>query len=224
MRYYAILGLLLLAAGATADQVVVWDNGPFDLDNAAGNGKGTQTYFGQVDLQVADDFEVSPPGWVLTGGHFEGLCFFGNLQVDYITVEFFNDGGNGLPQETPFYSVDSYDFTESDYYDPSWGYYHVDFDVEYQTAYLAPGVYWVKMQPYGLYGDWFYQGGTTQTWGNTCANRDGPWGYGYGSQTWIHYSGYDVNFQLTEYLVPEPGVVSVAGLLLGAGALWLRRK
>jgi hypothetical protein len=222
MRYLAIALLLGLAASANA--VVLWDNGPFDYGNAAGNGKGTSTYFGQVDLQVADDFEVGAPGWSVTDGHFEGLCFFGNLQVDYITVAFFQDGGNGLPLEDAFYTEDSYNFTESDYYDPSWGYYHADFDVNFGPVNLSPGTYWVYMQPYGLYGDWHYQGGTSGVWGNTAANRNGPWGGGYPGYTWTHYSGYDINFKLTGDIVPEPGVVSLAGLLLGAGALWLRRK
>ena len=93
MRYLAIAALLALAAGVSAD--LLWDNGPFDMGSAAGNGKGTSTYFGKVDLQIAEDFEVGAPGWSVYDIHFEGLCFFGNLQVDYITVEFFKDGGNG---------------------------------------------------------------------------------------------------------------------------------
>ena len=222
MRYLAIAALLALAAGASAD--LLWDNGPFDLGSAAGNGKGTATAFGQVDLQIAEDFEVPAPGWLVYDIHFEGLCFYGGLNVDYVTVEFFKPNGD-LPMEDPFYSMDSYDFTESDYYDPNWGYYHVDIDANFGPVALDPGVYWVKMQPYGLVGDWFYQGGTESGgWGYTCANRNGPWGGGYPSDTWTHYSGYDLNYKLTGEIIPEPGVVSLAGLLLGAGALWLRRK
>lgn len=218
-RVLVLLAVAAFVMPTFAD--LLWDNGPFDLGNAFGNGKGTNTLFGQVDLQTADDFEVPAPGWYVNDGHFEGLCFNGNLQVDYITVEFFEDGGDTLPVEDPFYSEDSYDFTVSDYWDPDWGKYHVDFDVNFGPVTIdVPGVYWVKMQPYGLTNDWHYQGGTTSSWGSTVANRDGPWGGGYGSYTWIHFSGYDQNFKLTGEVIPEPASLC----LLGIGALALLRR
>lgn len=185
---------------------VLWNNGPFDDTQIRGNTKGMNTFFGQNDLQVADDFQVPSPGWLVSDGHMEGLCFFVNLQIDYITVEFFEDDGTGLPKEIPFYTENSYSFTESDYVDANWpDWYYVEIDVNFGPVPLDPGTYWVKMQPYGCPNDWFYQGCTTVGWGNPLALRDGPWGTGWGHTNWLHdLLGANANFQLTgDVLVPD---------------------
>jgi hypothetical protein len=222
MRYLGILALLCVAGGASAG--ILWDNGPFDEGYAIGNGKGTNTYFGQVDLQAADDFALEVAS-VITDFHFEGLSLFGTLQVDYITFELFEDTGGGLPKEDPFVSLDVYNITVTAAYDPNWGYYRNSM-TGYLNVTVPAGYYWVKMQPYGLAGDWHYQGCTTQDWGQSLAVRNGPWGGGHPTDYWTHgsYAGYDLNFQLTGQAVPEPGVfTALAGLVLGAGAILRRR-
>lgn len=225
MRCLLLMGLLCCAASACAGDspYLLWDNGDFDADLAIGNGKGTDTYFGQIDMQVADDFGVPPPGWIIDEAHFEGLCLFGSLQVDYLTVEFFRDQG-GLPEEQPWCGEETYSISVSDYYDPDWGYYHVDIDVLFGPFTLHPGIYWVKVQPYGLTGDWFYQGCTTLQWGEHCAVRDGPWGGAFGHDEWAHDYDYGVNFQLKTW-IPEPAAfTAAAGTLLGIGGIALRRE
>jgi hypothetical protein len=178
MRYLCIAALLASAGCAWAD--LLWDNGPFDEGNAVGNGKGTGTYFGRAWLEAADDFEVSGPGWIVNGAHFEGLCFFGNLQVDSVIVAFYEDGDWTLPLEFPFYYEESADFAETDYYDAEWGYYHVDIDVGFGPIVLDPGTYWLQVTPVGLWGDWFYQGCTTHDWRYSLAARDNYWWLGKG--------------------------------------------
>jgi hypothetical protein len=226
MRWLLLAGLLVLTASAASAQwwYLLWDNGPFDGDLAIGNGKGTETYFGQIDMQVADDFEVSDPGWWIDRVHFEGLCFFGGLQVDYVTVEIFRDNG-GIPFEDPFISLNAHDIEVSDWYDPNWGCYHVDIDVYPDRIEILPGFYWIKTQPYGLWGDWFYQGCTAYQWIQYCAVRDGPWGGGFGHYEWAHDYERDVNFRIYTY-IPEPAAfTAAAGMLLGlAGIVWRRRQ
>ncbi|MDH7507606.1 MAG: hypothetical protein QHH15_07495, partial [Candidatus Thermoplasmatota archaeon] len=180
-------------------RMIVWDNGPFDEGYAIGNGKGENTYFGAVWLEAADDFELTATTEI-SGGHFEGLAFFSGLQVTNIMVRFFEDAG-GVPAETPFFSEDSYNFVESDYYDPYWGYYHVDIDVSFTPVTINPGHYWVQFTPYGLSGNWFYQGCTTWDQLNSVCVRDGdPTGYyqgGFNHYNWLcDYPGYDINFKL----------------------------
>jgi len=186
---------------------LLWDNGPFDDPGGGhGNGKGINTMWGKTDLQMADDFLVPAPGWLVSDGHIEGICFNGNLQVDFITVEFFEDTGGGLPKANPFYTENSYSFTESDYVDPNWvGWYYVVIDVNFGPVVLDPGTYWVKIQPYGLNGDWLYQGCTTTGWGNFMAVRDGPWATGgYGHTNWLHDFNTDACFKLTgDILTPD---------------------
>ncbi len=186
---------------------LLWDNGPNDdFGNSHGNGKGINTMWGKTDLQIADDFLVPPPGWLVSDGHVEGICFSGNLQIDFITVEFFEDTGGGLPKGNPFYTENSYSFTEVDYLDANWpGWYYVVIDVNFGPVALDPGTYWVKIQPYGLNGDWFYQGSTTTGWGNFMAVRDGPWATaGYGHTNWLHDFNTDTCFKLTgDILTPD---------------------
>ena len=189
---------------------LLWDNGPFDHPNGGrGNTKGINTRFGKSDLQIADDFLVPAPGWSVSDGHMEGLCFNSNPLIDHINVEFFEDTGAGLPKELPFYTDNSNSFTISERTDANWpGWNYVTIDVNFGPVPLDPGTYWIKMQPYGLTGDWFYQGITTVGWGNTAAFRDGPWAAtaGYGHTNWLHDYPVEqgVNFQLTgDPLTPD---------------------
>jgi hypothetical protein len=160
-----------------------------------------------TDLQIADDFQVSAPGWLISDGYMEGLCFFANPQIDYITVEFFENLATGIPKEIPFYTENTNALAAVTYAHPSWiGWNYTEIDVSFGPVALDPGTYWVKMQPYGLNGNWFYHGCTTVGWGNSMAVRDGPWATaGYGHTNWqLDFPGENVNFQLIgDPMIPD---------------------
>jgi hypothetical protein len=191
---------------------MLWDNGPWTCWGG-GNCRGENTIHGKYWLEIADDFIVEYKNWTVINGHFEGLCNYGNLQVDSVLVRFFNDLGD-LPIENPFYEFYSIKFDVTDYYNESCGWYHTKIDVKFGPVLLTPGRYWIQFTPIGCAGNWHYQAYTDQNYGADCAHRDGDpsYGGGYGNYTWIHFTPEtDVSFKLTGYIGIPPTQPEITG-------------
>jgi hypothetical protein len=218
MRYFVIMGLLaFVAVGAYAD--TLWDNGAVDGLNGLSCGNWPEY---PLNREVVDDFTVGDPGWLVYDGHFNIVTYsgYGPSAIRAVNAIFYQDVGN-IPSTTA-YATKACQFSGS----LTGNYYfsrpEIAVDVTFDTVTLAPGKWWVCFQP-DMNDNNFWL--TSAYKGHDVYVSYPDLGYPKWTDGYTVFGvNYDVNFKLTGTMVPEPGVVSLAGLLLGAAALWLRRK
>jgi hypothetical protein len=218
VRYVCILALLALTGAASAD--LLWDNGGPDGRNGV-----SCMYWPEypLDREIVDDFVVDGPGWLVNDGHFSLVTYYGGgpSTVRAVNAFFYQDDGNGKPlvaryatRATQFsaYLTGAYYFSRPE----------IAVDVTFDDVSLAPGRWWVCFQP-DMNDNSFWL--TAASKGKSIYLSYPDQGYNKWTDGYVVFGDYyDTTFQLTGQYIPEPGVVSLAGLLLGAGALWLRRK
>jgi hypothetical protein len=240
MRYLCILALLAMAAGANA-QIVKWDQmDGFDAYGAA-SWIDNDT---PSDAQTADDFLCDMTG-PITQVDFAGWSYYGEEYIAGFRVTFWTDvPANDYDESHPgdlLYDQTFYSWAtegESTYI------YSIMFPEGQQFVQEAGNIYWISIQGVmvddGYFDAWYwnfrdrylpvnlddaafnseyYGYAPWAHWGFTPGYGDPDLYEGKMPQDW---TSADMSFRL--YGVPEPGLVSLAGLLLGAGALWLRRK
>jgi hypothetical protein len=216
MRYLWILALLALAAGTCAD--VFWDNGGPDGRNGL-----SCVYWPSYPIytEVVDDFDVGDPAREVTGGHFSVVIYHGQgpSAIEAVKVLFFEDVGNEPSRMTYAERACQFDayLTGSYYFNRP----EVAIDVTFEAITIDSGKWWVCFQPQ-VEDLSFWLTAPSKGESVWIAHQDliPRWMKGYQ----FFGEDYDVSFRLTGVVIPEPGVMSLAGLLLGAAAIWLRRK
>lgn len=218
MKLIATMVLLLLAAEASA--YLWWDNGLPDGRNGLLCCYWPSYGEDPLDAEVVDDFEVQDPGWWVNLGHFRMVTMYGHGAdfIDGVNVFFYEDVGNKPSMER--YAERVAEFTAYNTGDYYFERPEIAVDLEFDTVTVLPGKWWVCFQPVLEEGGyWLTTEGYGQSVWFSCPELGCPkWTDGYD----VFGDHYDVSFQLG--WIPEPGVISLAGLLLGAGALWLRRR
>jgi hypothetical protein len=210
MRYLTILALLALAASAAcADEL--WNNGMPNGENGLASSEGYGAW-------VADDFELTTPCYLEDfWTHTLTLVTPGG----YANIELWTFTANGPGDMVDsFYGVPLVNTRMSQY--DGWGYMNYENRGNLGGYELAAGHYFFAFQM-GQADICYTQ--TAVGNGNELYWKGEAWGvYDWVSATYEWGTPYNLSFGLEGTPVPEPGVVSLAGLLLGAGALWLRRK
>ena len=220
MKYLSILAMLALASCASAD--LIWDNGNPDEEN----GLCCQRVGAVPVADTADDFHTDQM-WTVTGAYWEtvdGADYAWDGTDDMIIYEY-TANGPGAPVVELWNVPNTREYLGELFSRPWYG-YTIDLTAEGMEFDLPAGDYFLLLRPYtpGTVGQSFWLtspapgGSTSQSY-----FRSEYFGYpDWVPATTVFGSAYDVNFKL--YGIPEPGVISLAGLLLGAGAIWLRRK
>jgi len=226
---------VLLAAGTASADVLVDNQSIFYTNNysqANGNAIGGSAIFGSpIDLQVVDDFVVPAGfGYNITSYSGNWATFFAGTPAGVGYAEIF--AGGGAPPEVPLYAgvvpVSGGGFVGYD----AFGLASVDvtFDLTGLGAALAPGSYYISVQPMGP--DWGYQYIANMAQGGDAYFRDGGVdhgnGYfgGYGSNDFfpsINFNGYmgTMSFKVEGTVVPAPAGLATLGL---AGLVASRRR
>jgi hypothetical protein len=231
VRRLCILALLSLASCACADppdgSILLWQQEP-DLDNP--NGFASQDARNDGGLgwfaEVADDFYCED-GQVVGHIAFWGLFFnpqdqHGNIEGFMISFYDYDPGPPSKPanwsnplyrQDLPFQETMIGNYAGWDVYQ-----YNVNLDPNF---YQEPGEYYfvsvVAILARGGNADepqWGWMS-THDIWNDSAVQ----WFFDPGNFSPL---GNDMAFEF--YWVPEPGLVSFAGLLVGIGVIWLRRK
>jgi hypothetical protein len=218
-KSFFVLALAALAAGANA--VALWDQ-----LGAIGYGFASQDFepaYDAYDCMVADDFEVTAPGWRITNIEFDMILQYGNsVPVHGVNIRFMPARADNTGDYwNPVYTEAS-DATTRMIYN---GTNSVDLVT---PVILGPGHYFVGVAPHldwEHYGQCYFAMNSFPVWNQMALMINPGGGFGMGSDWFAPAPGYDASFRLnTELWVPEPGVVSLSGLLLGAGAAWLRSR
>lgn len=231
MRDVCIMVLLALCGCACADppdgSILIWQQEPDLSDPLAyasqdARNEGGMGWF----AEVADDF-YSEDSLPISHISFWGLFWnptnqHGNIEGFMVSFYDYDEGPPSKPLnwEDPLYRQDL-GFQEKmiGNYD-GWDVYLYNVDLD-PYFYQEPGKFYffsavaILARGGGANEPQWGWITTDEIWGDSAAG----WFIDQGD---FRPLGVDLSFEL--YAVPEPGVVSLAGLLLGAGALWLRRR
>jgi hypothetical protein len=211
-----ILALGVFACAAGADQL--WNQmGDSGYGFASQN---FETAYDCYDCVTADDFTVPAGGWIIDQVEVNFLLYYGSsAPVHGIDLYFMKDRGDNLGDfNNPVYTEVNPVGTV---------YYGSNLLTLVNPLTLGPGHYFFGAAPeldFASYSQSFFVMTDLAPQGQQ-AHMINPNGcFGSGTDWFQAAPGYDAAFALYGTPVPEPGVISLAGLLLGAGALWLRRK
>jgi hypothetical protein len=213
--------LLVVAVGAfasTAGAVVLWDQMP-----GTGYGFASQDFesaYDAYDVVGGDDFLVGDPGWSVESIDWSAITSYGSAYANKVTVYFWKPRGDGFGD----YYGGAYATRVAGAMSIVSGNNSITFDT---PVALPPGVFFLGIQPqidFATYGQHYWDTVGATVYGKEFRIINPGNGFGMGTDWFAPAAGYDAAFRLNGQIVPEPGVVSLAGLLLGAGALWLRRK
>ena len=211
-----VLALGVFACGVNAD--TLWTQ-----RGDSGYGFASQdfeTSYDCYDCLTADDFEVPSPGWIIDSVEFDMLLYYGNsAPIHGMHIYFMPDRGDNLGD---YWNPVAYEFNGA-----GTVYYGANLIVLDTPVTLGPGHYFFGAAPaldFATYSQSFFVQNDLGVWGQESHMINPNGCFGMGSDWFQPSAGYDSSFTLYGVIVPEPGVVSLAGLLLGAGALWLRRK
>jgi hypothetical protein len=219
MKYLCILALLALAGCASAD--VLWDNGM----NYTGLGSAQDDPSISFTTEMADDFMLAG-NLTIQDVHWRG----GYWNTNYATgafnwrIRIYNDAGD-VPGNTLFDHVYLNAEVNRVFIEDTGSTIYYDYSVGMADLPLAAGKYWLSCQGVGAFppqSGWAMH--TSPILLHQAYFRSVYFGYPdwTNSQT-VFGTAYDNCFQITG--VPEPGVVSLAGMLLGLGGIvWFRRK
>jgi len=229
------LGVAATAGAASADvlhdSTAVYYGGLYH--SASGNAIGGSSVFGvDADLQAIDDFDV-PAGaeHAITSYTGQWATFFGGTPSGFGLAEIF--AGGGAPSEVPLFSgvvpVSSAAVIGSD----AFGLATVEatFDLTGLGAVLAPGNYYISVQPMG--SDWGYQYIALLVEGNDVYMRDAGLDHGngfvggYGTNDFLPSANWglgpkSLSWKVEGEAVPAPAGVAV--LALGGIAVARRRR
>lgn len=220
MRKVALISAAIACACAASSDVL-WDQYTGDESAYACYSQDFESELDVYDVWAADDYVVGEPGWVIESVDFAGFFSL----YEYATVERANffvwpDRGDGFgDRENPV-------FTESGLE----GAYLESGELSYTFATpiaLEPGNYAFCVQiamPFSAWGQFYWYCSTMQGQGTGFAQINPNGGFGWGSDWWVESPDRDASFRLNGQVIPEPGAIWLAGLLLGAGGLWVRRK
>jgi hypothetical protein len=242
MKYLWILAVLALAAGANAQ--LTWDQmGNYD----AYAGASWLDYDTPSDAQTADDFTFGGSG-AITQVDFAGWSYYGESYIEAFRITFYSDVPAGPNDESHpgdmLYDQTFYTWTDLGEVAPYVYGYSITFPQGQQFEQQAGNIYWIGIQGVmvtdGYFDAWYWN--FVDRYQPTKLDDASFWSDYFGYSPWAHwgftpgygdptlytgkmpqgYTSADMCFKL--YAVPEPSLISLAGLLLGAGALWLRRK
>jgi hypothetical protein len=210
----AIAGLLV--SGFAYGQIVFYEQQP-DLTDSANGASDLQGYY-----NVADDY-YAEARTLLTDFHWYGSTSQNTMNYDlYIqgwNVRIYDDAG-GKPGGVLYSDMGIPAANLPDTYVgiDGLGYYifRTDYNLNTDFYFEAGRTYWLSTQC--ITTDWWWWQTTIdpyQVW--NLAKQD------YDDGNWMdNGTGVDMSFQLTT--VPEPGLISLAGLVLGLGGLALRKR
>jgi hypothetical protein len=213
--------LLILALGVlacSANAVQLWNQ----MGNS-GYGFASQdfeTAYDCYDVTAADDFTVPAGGWIIEQVEATFLLYSPpQVPVHGVYIYFMPDRGDNLG-----------DFNNPVYVENNPASILYDGDNLFTLTNpltLGAGHYFVGVQPsldFGTYSQCFFITTDLAPQGAEAFIINPNGCFGSGTDWFQPTPGLDLSFALYGTPVPEPGVISLAGLLLGAGALWLRKR
>jgi hypothetical protein len=217
-KLFLVLALGGLASGANA--VVLWDQlGATDYGFAS---QDFETAYDDYDCMVADDFEILESEWEWTISNIEFdmyLPYGDSAPVHGVNIRFMparadntGDYWNPVytevnPATTIYNGTNSLDLVT-----------HLNLGAGHYFVGVAPQLDWED------YGQCYFLMNSFPVWNQMALMINPGGGWGEGADWFAPAPGYDASFRINGVCVPEPGVVPLAGLLLGAGAIWLRRR
>jgi hypothetical protein len=212
-----VLALAGFACAAGAD--VLWDQyGPNECGLCS---QDFETAYDCYDCWAADDFYVEDAaGWHVRDIHWEAHFNQGPVTVKQVNFYIWPVRADGMP----------------DFYNPVWtesGLQNKSLDDgenQYQVAnrpeLAGHTTYWLGVQvamDFASWGQHFWKAHYGEGYGRDFSTIFPNGCTGSGTDWFAPYPDCAANFRITGEIVPEPGVVSVAVLPIGAGFLWLRR-
>lgn len=216
------LGLGVLACSANGE-FYGWDQCTgYTIDNGWA-AQDFETAYDCYDCWAGDDFHVTDwfgllveeVHWIPQFTHGYATVNKVNFAIMKLDATGYGDFSKIIWQESGFHNQTLYSETQYKYHvsNPQWFPYGETyfFAVQVDMAYETWGQHYASLTQRDLYGV-----------DASIANPNGC--FGWGSDWFQPDPGYELMFTVGAWLVPEPGVISLAGVLLGAGALWLRRS
>ncbi|MCL6624162.1 MAG: PEP-CTERM sorting domain-containing protein [Fimbriimonadales bacterium] len=239
MNISKVLACFVLAGivfgSATAQ---LWNQPPHTPGASGGN--GLSGFFGvlggsQYDRQLADDFQVPAPGWlvdtiVTNWVPFDNTTTIPVTEVRFAFYEKTSTGGVGALVTSGSATSFTQTSTSTMYFTRN----ERVFTATIPTVTLMPGEYFAHVQLV-VDHNWFWlTSSPTNTWGSVAHLRRGP-GAGAGVDPgwpteWTPTTGavfnapYDLAFRLDGQVIPEPGTMLALGAGLALLAARRRRK
>lgn len=235
MKKIAVIGLLASALAANA--VVLYEQPPHTPGATGGN--GLSAFFGNLgdpsvvyDRQIADDFNVPAPGWIIEKITTSWVQFTAGdpNPITAMNYAVYNNTGTGVGSLVTSGSAAS--FTRSTGPNSYFGRPEQLLAMDVNIA-LGPGSYFIMVQP-TVNHNWFWiTSSPTTTFGLSAHLRRGP-GAVNSDPTWptnwtstenaIFLARYDQSMKLEGQVIPEPATLAVVGFGLAALAARRRRK
>lgn len=174
-----------------SNEVLLWDNG--DPDGRDGLSCMYWPSY-PADREVVDDFDINETSWIIGGGHFRMVTYYGHTAefIDGVNVFFYEDTGNKPSMTRYAERIAEFDaYNTGDYY---FNRPEIAINVSFDTVELPTGKWWVCFQPV-LEDNCFWL--TAAGYGENVWVSWPGLGYPKWTEGYIAYEGYnDMSFKL----------------------------